>query len=109
MLLALCWWRCPEFVEGLLPDKIQPKPTLCNVCWGSGLDGTGQILALGSSGNGEILNANFSPDGELNVNSNWNPENRNQNLGGRSFQVGSCLKLESHLKGMVFFCLNDEL
>ncbi len=37
-----------------------------------------------------MLNANFNSDGNANVNNNWNPENQNPNLGGRS-EVESCL------------------
>lgn len=41
---------------------------------------------------GSMLNANFNSDGNANVNNNWNPENQNPNLGGRS-EVESCLSI----------------
>lgn len=39
-----------------------------------------------------MLNANFNSDGKVNVNNNWNPENQNPNLGGRS-EVEPCLSI----------------
>ena len=42
---------------------------------------------LGSSYDGNVLNANFNEDGNLNVNHNWNPDNHNSNIGGRSVEV----------------------
>ena len=44
---------------------------------------------LGSRNEDRVVNANFNPDGNLNVNSNLKPENRNPNLGGRS-EIVSC-------------------
>ena len=41
----------------------------------------------GSCDEGRVLNANFNSGGNLNVNSNLNPENCNENLGGRSEEV----------------------
>lgn len=56
-----------------------------------------------SSKAGRVLDADFYSDGKLNVNSNLQSENRNDNLGGRSFLVGSYFKSESHLKKVAFF------
>lgn len=39
---------------------------------------------------GKALNVNFNSDGNFNVNSNWNSQDRNPKMGGRSFLVGSC-------------------
>jgi hypothetical protein len=39
---------------------------------------------LGSCNEGHVVNANFNSDGNLNVNSNWNPKDHNENMGGRS-------------------------
>ena len=38
-----------------------------------------------------VVNANSNSDGNLNVNSNLTPDNRNSNIGGRSSAVVSCL------------------
>jgi len=43
-----------------------------------------------------MLNANFNSDGKANVN-NWNPQNQNPNLGGRS-EVESCLSIKRKFK-----------
>ena len=47
---------------------------------------------LGSRSGGEVIYAYFGPDGNLNVNWNWNPEISYPNNGWR-FEVASCLVL----------------
>jgi len=45
----------------------------------------------GSRNEGKVVNANFNPNGNLNVKPNWNPQFRNRNLGARS-EEASCYK-----------------
>ena len=45
---------------------------------------------LESRNDGKVVNANFNPNGNLNVNWNLKADNHNPNLGGRSSVVGSC-------------------
>jgi len=68
----------------MLPNKIQ--------CFEQSKHGEkdGIRQKIPSSRNeGNVLNANFNSDGNLNVNSNLNRENHNPNLGFRS-EVESC-------------------
>ena len=49
------------------------------------------------------MNANFNPNGNLNVNSNLKPENRNDNLGARFSSIASCFKNKAPLKDEALF------
>lgn len=49
----------------------------------SGLVWHGVNLSWGSRNEGNVVNAKFNDNGNLNVNSNLNPQNHNGNLGGR--------------------------
>ena len=60
----------------------------------------------GSLKDGKVLNANFNPDGNFNVNSNWNRQDRNPKMGGRSFLGGSCLEITLGIfSSLQAFCL----